>query len=731
MNFAPSRLGRFLLAGLAVTFMSAGLAGAAGRPTVGLVLGGGGARGAAHIGVLEVLRENRIQVDCVAGTSMGGLVSGAFAAGLTPDEMMLAMKQANWRDMFNDSPAVSDFDPRVRQVSRRFLPGSEIGVTSKGAVALPGVVSGQKIKLFFNKLVRSEHGEPQIEKLGMPVSIVATDLVSGSKVVFKQGSLSTAMRASMSVPGLMSPVADRGTLLVDGGLVDNVPIDEVRKACNPDVVIAVNVGSPLSKANEIGSLLSVAGQMVNILTEQNVTRSLATLKPTDIYIKPNLDGITAGDFERYAETAERGRVAAQAVVERLNKLTSDQTQYDRWWAGVAPVKGDMPMVEGVQIAEMKRFDAKVLSERFAKFEGSALSVDKLDAEIMRAYGENEFDTVDYSLLRSRERNILRITPVEKEFGPDFIRAGINLESVLGGPAVFNIRAGYHKTWLNSLGGEWLSGVQIGNNPKVFTEFYQPLDRQRRFFFESALSFQREPLDIYQNNNKTAEYKTNELKVDLMAGVNFGPPGSFRMGWVERDRKASLETGTPAISSGEKQFGGWMARLDLEQFDRLYLPTHGWSVKGSYFDSPSENYSKAELDLRASQNMGDVIFHGRLYYAGSPKGNLPAFDPARLGGFLNMSGFAPNQIYGDTVSFGSVRVEKIVGELPLGLRGDMRIGMSLESGKVGGRYTETELNGWQNSLALYAGGETPIGPVYAGYGYTPNGMSMVYFFIGTP
>lgn len=723
--------GRFLLAGLVAMVLANASALAAARPTIGLVLGGGGARGAAHIGILEVLRENRIQIDCVAGTSMGGLVSGAFASGLTPDEMMQAMKEANWRDMFNDSPPASELDPRVRQVSRRFLPGSELGVTSHGATALPGVVSGQKIKLFFNKLVRSEYGDPQIEKLGMPVSIVATDLVTGDKVVFKQGSVTKAMRASMSVPGLMSPVADNGTRLVDGGLVDNVPIDEVRKACNPDVVIAVNVGSPLSKAEDIGSLLSVAGQMVNILTEQNVTKSLATLKPTDIYIKPDLDGITAGDFERYAETAERGRLAAQAVVERLRKLSGEPAQYDKWWAGVAPERPSGPMVNTVQVAELKRYDAGVVTERFRKFEGAPLKTEAVDSEIMRMYGENEFDTVDYSLLPSRERNILRITPVEKEFGPDYIRAGINLESVLGGPAIFNIRAAYHKTWLNSLGGEWLSGVQIGNNPKVFTEFYQPLDRHRRFFLEPALSYQRDPIDIYQNNQKIAEYKADEIRADLLAGVNFDAFGAFRLGWLGRDREATLETGTPAISGGRKRFSGWSARLDLEQFDRLYLPTHGWSVKGSYFDSPGENYSKAELDLRLAQNVRDVIFHGRLYVAGSPKGSLPVFDPVRMGGFLNMSGFAPNQIAGDSVSYGNVRVEKIVGVLPLGLRGDMRVGMALEAGKVGGRFTETELDGWQSSLAVYAGGETPLGPLYAGYGYAPNGMSQIYLFVGTP
>jgi len=707
------------------------LAFAEARPRIGLVLGGGGARGAAHIGVLEVLREQRVQIDCVAGTSMGGLVSGAFAAGLTPDEMMQAMKEADWRDMFMDSPAASDISARNRNLSRRFLPGSEIGLTPNGAVPLPGVVSGQKIKLFFNKLVRSEYGEPQIENLKMPLSVVATDLVNGDKVVFQKGSLTKAMRASMSVPGLMSPVEDGGTRLVDGGLVDNVPIDEVRKRCNPDIVIAVNVGSPLLKADEIGSLLSVAGQMVNILTEQNVTKSLATLKQTDIYIKPDLEGITAGDFERYAETAQRGRVAAEAVVAQLRKLSRDDKQYAAWWSGIVPDRSTQPVVDSVEVAGIKRTNKEVIADRFKGYEGKPLDTQRVEQDMMRTYGESEFDSVDYSLVTARDRNILRVTPVEKEFGPDYLRAGINLDSILGREATYDLRLAYHKTWLNSLGGEWLSGAQIGNKPKLFTEIYQPLDAARRFFVEGGVSYQREPLKIWQNNKNIADYKVDEVRLDLMSGMQVGMLGSVRLGWTERRREASLETGTVSLESGSKTFGGWTARVDFDQFDRLYLPTRGWLVRGSYFDSPDEKYSKAELELRLSRSIGGLIFHGRLYGAGSPRGELPVFDPVVMGGFLNMSGFARQQLVGDSVSYGSVRVEKIVGQLPLGLRGDMRVGMALESGKVGGRYTETELDGWQNSLAIYAGGETPIGPVYAGYGYAPNGMSNIYIFVGTP
>jgi NTE family protein len=709
----------------------AGAVAAAERPRVGLVLGGGGARGAAHIGVLEVLRENRVQIDCIAGTSMGGLVSGAFAAGLTPEEMMKAMGQANWRDMFNDSPAASEINPRARNISRRYLPGSEVGVNDRGANLLPGVVSGQKIKLFFNKLVRSEYGDPQIEQLNMPTTIVATDLVSGDKVTLREGSLTKAMRASMSVPGLMAPVESGGTLLVDGGLVDNVPIDEVRKSCNPDVVIAVNVGSPLLQAKDIGSLLSVAAQMVNILTEQNVSRSLATLKPTDIYIKPDLEGITAGDFQRYAETAKRGREAALAVVEQLRKLDVGQPHYDQWWASVVPDRSTRPVVDTVEFAGLERVDPNVLMPPYKKHIGQPLDTAKVETDVMRTFGASEFDSVDYSLLTTREKNILRITPLEKAFGPNYLRFGLELESVAGRSANFNLRGAYQKTWINSLGAEWLSTVQIGQEPGIATEFYQPLDKEHRFFVEAAAGYGRKPIGIYQDNKELASYNVDETRLALNAGINVGLLGPLRLGWLERRRDASSETGTLAIEDGSKRFGGWQASMFFDQFDRLYAPTKGWQANGNYFYSPDEGYSRAELDLRAAGRINDVIFLGRLYGAGAPSGDIPAYDTVRLGGFLNMSGFVRGQIIGTSAAYGSIRIEKIIGELPLGLRGDMRLGMALESGRVDGRFTETNLSGWQNNIAFYIGGETPLGPIYAAYGYSPEGSSNVFIYFGTP
>ncbi|MGB7501240.1 MAG: patatin-like phospholipase family protein [Azonexus sp.] len=721
---------RVLVGGIAALTLCGTLA-AAERPRVGLVLGGGGARGAAHIGVLEVLREQRIPVDCVAGTSMGGLVTGAFAAGLSPDEMLEAMGQADWRAMFNDNPPINELNPRIKAQSRLFIPGTEMGVTKDGAQPLPAVVQGQKVKLFINRLVRSQYGEPLIEKMPIPVSIIATDLVTGDKVVFREGRLTHAMRATMSVPGLMAPVTDGERLLVDGGLVDNVPIDEVRKSCNPDVVIAVNVGSPLMKANDIGGIFSVAGQMINILTEQNVTRSLSTLGSGDIYIKPDLDGITAAEFGRYAETAKRGRAAAEAILPRLKALSVDEKQYQDWLAATTPVRGSLPVVDEVQIAGLKRVNPAYPGRYLENYDGAPVDVDRLDKDMGLIYGDGLYDNVDFSLLSTRDRNILRVTPLEKEFGPDYLRFGFNLNATSNAPSTFNLRVAYQKTLINSLGGEWLTGVQIGNENGAFTEFYQPLDAERRFFLEPKLSYFRSPIYIYQNNHRIAEYSVDQTSIDLMAGVNVGLWGPVSVGWAGRYRSAELSTGSPTLPTGSEGFSGFLARLDFDQFDRLYDPTHGWAAHGSYFYAAGDGYDKADLDLRAADNFGDYIVHGRIRGAGSFTGSLPFYDAVALGGFMNLSGFARNQIIGESLMYGNVRLEKIIGRLPAGLRGDMRVGLAVEGGKVDGRYTETNLNGWQSSVTAYVGGETPLGMVYLGYGYSPNGMGNFYLFLGQP
>jgi len=726
----------FLTTALAGLLLIGSLAQAAeaARPRIGLVLGGGGARGAAHIGVLEVLEKLRVPVDCVAGTSMGALVSGAYASGLSPAAMRSELAKADWNDMFQDNPPYSEINYRNKAISTRFMPGSETGVTEKGVAYQGGVVSGQKIKLFFNRLVSSDLGERNIEALPLPLSIIATDIGNGDKVVFRDGSLTKAMRASMSVPGLMAPIDHQGHKLVDGGLVDNVPIDEVRSQCQADIVIAVNVGSPLMKAEDVGSLLTVSVQMINILTEQNVTRSLASLKPTDIYIKPDLTGITAGDFSKSSETADRGKTAAEALADRLKPLAVSEEAYAAWSQKIAYARQTAPRIDEIQIAELKTVNPAALERHLRVKPGDSIDDAKLNQDMLRAYGDGWYESVDYSLLTERDRNILRVTPVEKSWGPDYLRFGVSLYSDFKQDSSFTLRTAYDKTWLNSLGGELLVGGEIGRKNGVAVDLYQPLEDRQRYFLESSASYSTETVGIYQDNHKIADYEKAKGNVSLGAGVNVGLLGQLRVGWKQNWLDANLKTGIPIAmypESSTTSYGGAYAGFDFDQMDRLYFPTSGWTSRFAYFNSPGEGYSKIFASLGGAHAFGDYVLNARVSYQGSVKGSLPAYDAATLGGFNELSGFAQNQLSGDDISYAGLRVEKIIGRLPMGLRGDMRAGVALETGKVGTPYTETQLTGRINSASIYLGGETPLGPVYLGYGRSDSGASSVYLFLGTP
>jgi len=710
--------------------------GSGARPRIGLVLGGGGARGAAHIGVLEVLESLRVPVDCVAGTSMGALVAGAWAAGLSPAEMCRELAQADWRDMFIDNPDYDELNFRNKRLQQRFLPGSETGITPRGAVTPPGVVAGQKIKLFFNHLVRADAGERELQQLPLPVSIIATDIGTGERVVLRDGSLTQAMRASMSVPGLLAPLDYRGRKLVDGGLVDNVPIREVRERCGADIVIAVNVGSPPLPPEQVTGLLGITAQMVVLLTEQNVTTSLATVRATDIVIKPDLGDVTAGDFERHAEAADRGRAAAQALVDRLAPLGVNEPQYAAWQRRMAVRERDLPRIDEVEIAGLSRVNPAVLRRYVEQQGGAPLDTATLNRDLLRAYGDGHYEQVDYTVLTRQGRKVLRLLPVEKGWGPDYLRMALSLESNLSQGSSYQLRLGYQKTWLNRLGGELLLVGQIGSRTGAGVEWTQPLDSAQRSFVAANLDYARERNDVWFIDRRVAEYRSERSRLDLAAGVNFRLLGQLRLGWRETQVKNRLETGldvlqTLAGAESERASGGWLLALDLEQADRLYFPSRGWSLQASYFDSPRRDYSRAALAASVAVPLQDWVATGRLSWTGSPRGQLPLTDAARLGGLLNMTGYASGQLIGDDAAYGQLRAERVIGRAPPGLRGELRLGLALEAGKVAMPYTRQRSDGWLNSVAVYLAGETPVGPVFLGVGRGSGGSVNAYLVVGVP
>ncbi|MFO1287949.1 MAG: patatin-like phospholipase family protein, partial [Rubrivivax sp.] len=576
---------------------------AAARPKVGLVLGGGGARGAAHIGVLEVLERLRVPVDCVAGTSMGALVAGAWAAGLSPQQMRDELARADWADMFQDNPDYAELNHRNKRLSQRFLPGSETGVSMRGAITPPGVVSAQKIKLFFNRLVRADAGERRLEELPLPVSIVATDIGTGERVVLREGSLTTAMRASMSVPGLMAPLEAGGRKLVDGGLVDNLPVREVRERCGAEVVIAVNVGSTPLAPDEVRGLLTVSAQVIALLTEQNVQATLATLTPRDIVIQPELGPVTAADFEHHAQAADRGREAAQEQAPRLRELAVDEAAWQRWRQQRVARLPERPRIDEVQVAGLSLVSEAVVRRYLSQTVGEPLDTQALDRALGRAYGDGWYERVDYAVLREGERTVLRVMPVEKGWGPDYLRLGLRLDANLSQGSSFLLRLGYHRTWLWPLGAELLVVGELGSSTGASVEWLQPLSADRLWFADFEGGYKRERSDYFFMEQRMAEYRSVRTRLQATAGLNVSLVGTLSGGWRETRVASELETGVDILAQlpRERGSGGWLVALDFDRMDRLYFPRRGWSAEAEWYGGHARgegsDYQRASFDLR--------------------------------------------------------------------------------------------------------------------------------------
>jgi len=732
-----SRIGsRALFVALLACVAADALAQAAPRPRIGLVLGGGGARGGAHLGVLELLEELRIPFDCVAGTSMGALVGGAYVSGLSLEHMKQSIRETDWNAIFDDTAGREELNLRRKQLDDRFLSALEFGATSGGLRYREGAVAGAKLKLFFNQLVRSEFGERRIEELPLPLTLIATDIGNGDRVAMRTGGLSSAMRASMSVPGAVAPVVRDGRKLVDGGLVDNLPVQEVRERCGAEVVIAINVGSPLLKPEEVQGVVSVVGQMVNLLTEQNVTRSMQSLKPTDIYMRPDLGEITAGDFGKQMEAADIGRKTAQMQVEKLRRLSVSPEDYAAWRAKLLdqPVK-PAPRIDEVQIADTSYMNTETVRNGVSQKEGEKLDVKQLSNDLILLYSAGDLQSVDYSVLNERDKTILRVTPVEKSWGPDYLRFGLNLSSDFH-DATFNIRALYRRTWLNSYGAEWLTALQLGNEHRLATEFYQPIEPRQRAFVSVYGDIGATSEALYFNGAHQADYYARGWRAGFDIGGSLGIYGQAKIGWLEREQRADVETGPPILPEVKLRSGGPQARLDIDTFDYAYFPTRGYRLQARYFDAQRVEggfgkYGLFSAKLGGAFTMGDLIFLGNVEGGGPTHGTLPPGDLFTLGGPRKMAGFAQDQFRGEEYYYGRLdaqyRLTRPIPLLGLAVIG----GITAEAGRMRNSVTEPTLSAWQSSFSAYLATNSAFGPIYVGVADAKNGKGRFFFFVGTP
>ena len=706
------------------------------RPKVCLVLSGGGARGVAHVGVLKALEALRVPIDCIAGTSMGAVIGGAYASGMSTAEMEQEIEGLSTEVLFRDKPPRQDQNIRRKLDDRSLLFGLELGLRN-GSIDLPkGVVSGIQLESVLRRLVRTP-GFRQFDALPIPYRAVATDLVSGKAHVFSEGELANVMRASMSVPGAIAPAEIDGTLYVDGGLTDNLPVDVARRM-GADVVIAVNLGTPLLKREELGSVFGVTGQMINILTEQNVRASLASLKSTDILIEPALGEFSAADFDHLGATLPIGRAAVEAMAPRLASLAVAPAAYAalRNVQTTLPPRDEAPIAE-IRFRHLERVNPEAAAAVLETQVGKPLDQAVLDRDIRQLFGTGDFEHVGYRIIEGPGRRVLDIDAVEKTWGPNYLRFGLGLASDLQGQNTFDAAASYRRTWINALGGEWRTDVRIGATNGLSTELYQPLAAGSAFFVAPQVELERRTLDLFLESQRIARFDLRSLTAAFDVGTSVTKYGEARAGVVAGVTDASLDTGPPQFAPPDARphIGAYRIRAIFDQLDSANFPRFGFAASANVKLSSrslgaTDVYERWDADFLGAHSFGPHTFR----VAGKAGGRfgsdeLPAYDLFQWGGFLQQSGYPTGALLGEKLAFG--RVEYSYKLLNQRLLEGLYAGVSLEAGRVGAPVVPGNNAGLLKSAAVYVGADTPLGPFYLGYGISADGNHSAYLFLGRP
>jgi len=726
-----------LAAGLTLFTVAAIAQTASGKatPRVGLALSGGGARGLAHIGVLKVLEELRVPVNCVTGTSMGAIVGGAYAAGATAAELDEFVRKADWDDVFRDSPPRAEISTRRKVDDYKTLFAPEYGIRP-GSLFLPkGLIAGVSIEGFFRQLTQQAVEVGDFDKLPIPFRAVAADIETGDAVVLSRGSLSRAMRASMSVPGAIAPVEIDGRLLVDGGIANNLPIDEARKLCG-DVVIAVNISTPAMKREAISSALTVGTQLINFLGKANVERQIASLGPRDVLIAPELGDISAGSFNRAGDAIRVGEEAARALAQSLGRYSLPPAEYEALRRRQIAESKPVGAVDEIRFEGLRRTNPEALRALLETKPGEPLTEEKVGADLRRIYGRGDYESVDYRIQQESSRRVMVIQPVEKEWGPNYFRFGLGLATDFQGENNFNLLAQYRNTWLNRLGGEWLTEAQVGRQTFLATEFMQPVEERGRWFVAPYARVGNEFRYVFSGDDKVAEYQTKETRVGLDGGSYLGTWGEARLGLVWRRVDAHTETGLPILPDVDETTAGLRALFLVDQLDNAWFARSGYRLAAAAYAADEglgsdRNYQRLDGELTAVRSWGAHTVNFKISGGTDFHSDMPAYENFTLGGPLRLSGYRIDQFSGRQFGFSRLMYYNRAIHLPDILGSGVFVGASIEAGQMQGRAGSQSTTGtlWSGSVFLAA--STFAGPAYFGFGFGETGHYSLYLLLGAP
>ena len=711
---------------------------AEGRPCVGLVLSGGGARGFAHVGVIKVLEELGVKIDVIAGTSMGSMVGGAYAAGFTSQALEDTVLEVDWSKMLAPRPQRDILSWRRKLDDYKSLPSTGIEISNDGTPRFPDAfVPSEELDLFLARKTASSAMVEDLSMLPIPFAAPATNLVTGKRVVMqKDCTLSQAMRASMSVPGAFSPAKRGDELLVDGGLVDNLPVDLAREM-GADIIIAVNVGTPLSGREQLNDVVGVMSQMVNLLTEQNVTASLASLSDRDILIRPELKDYTSADLDKSREIIAVGEAAGRAAADRLKVLAVGRQEWTAWNLARTQsfVNFDRSPKVITEIRVAQQGDAAVpperIVERAAVPSGRAADRERLDDAARTVWADGYFDSVVYRLDPGPDGSAaLVIEPKEKRAGYSSVRLGGSLETDFDSVSTYNLLFAHSWHLLNAWGGEWRNEIQVGDKQRFLSEFYQPLGRTLPLFVQPSISYERMRFDRYSGHEAVAQWRSTFVDAEVLLGWELARLGyaGLSAGWLSSHTDIEIGRDQPPWRRKSAPYIG--AELMLDTLDSVSFPTEGMRLQ------VSGKRSNQAVGLTESNYMFGInalvpfsvgrwtsVFEGEI-------GRSSVAGMYQLGGAGRMPGVPYGRWSGSRLEYAKASLMRNVSDW-MPIRVPVWIGGALEAGRawndVHGLSSNVENErAWAKSVSASIGVDSLIGPIFLVVGRTKGEGTSIYF-----
>lgn len=684
-------------------------------PKIGLVLSGGGAKGLAHVGVLKALQEMHIPVHVVVGTSAGSAVGAVYAMGLPISTIEKRFEDILWDSGFEDESSRDAISFRRKQEQADKL-DLEVGVGWQGIKGRKGFIQGQELQLILNDLLKEAVPIRDFDYLPIPYRAVAADLETGESVAMGEGNIVDAVRASMAIPAVYPPVEWQGRLLVDGGIANNLPIDVARNL-GADVIIAVDISTPLAKKGELDGALAVVDQLTNLLTRRNVETQIATLGPRDILITPDLNGASSGDFDRALELVELGATATRQYAVQLLRYQMSDDQWLAYEQQRTLLPENQARLVAIDVRNRSHVSDDFILSRIRQKVGQPLNRKKLDADLRAIYGLGYFESVRYDLTPGAQGPVLVIEAEEKSWGPDYLRFGLAYEDGFRSENYFNLSAAYNMTAINSLGAEWSTEAGIGDEPYLSTEYYQPLSFLSRYFVTVGAGFDQRIVNGFENGERTRQVSVDTLAVQLGIGRELNRWSEFRV-FVQRAEKAlQVEIGVDAGLQLEVDEGFAAAQFAWDSFDSVAFPREGAYARllGRFYrpDLGSDShFDRTSLMFAKAISLDRYTLLGRLSASVVTQGQAGIEHHVRLGGHFNLSGYSRDEFGNQDGGFAALTFYRQFGSRWL----PYYLGLNYEAGAVWEDIRDARSDDWRDAWSLFVGVDTLIGPITMSYSY---------------